>query len=89
MSSLHLPTRRTKGKKPLIDYSQSHVVTNFWILRHPKEKNLMEKENVEEIKTCKKKENENMQVKQTTKLGFVVEQIAWFFLKNVLKHSSL
>jgi hypothetical protein len=30
-----------------------------------------------------------MQVKQTTKLGFVVEQIAWFFLKNVLKHSSL
>jgi hypothetical protein len=36
----------------------------------------MEKENVEEIKTCKKKENENMQVKQTTKLGFVVEQIA-------------
>jgi hypothetical protein len=36
----------------------------------------MEKENVEEIRRCKKKENENMQVKQITKLGFVVEQIA-------------
>jgi hypothetical protein len=23
----HLPTRRTSGKKPLVDYSQSHVVT--------------------------------------------------------------
>ncbi len=27
-------------------------------------------------KHVKKKENENMQIKQTTKLGFVVEQIA-------------
>jgi hypothetical protein len=23
----HLPTRQTKGQKPLVDYSQSHVVT--------------------------------------------------------------
>jgi len=26
-SLLHLPTRQTKGKKSIIDYSQSHVVT--------------------------------------------------------------
>jgi len=36
----------------------------------------MEKENVKEIRTCKRKENENMQVKQAKKLGFVVKQIA-------------
>jgi hypothetical protein len=27
LSLPHLPTRRTSGKKPLVDYSQSHVVT--------------------------------------------------------------
>lgn len=26
-SMLRLPTRQTKGKEPLVDYSQSHVVT--------------------------------------------------------------
>ncbi len=28
LSLLHLPTRCTQGKEPLIDYSQSHVVTS-------------------------------------------------------------
>jgi hypothetical protein len=28
LSLLHLPTIKTHGKEPLIDYSQSHVVTS-------------------------------------------------------------
>ncbi len=47
-----LLARHTKGKEPLIDYSQSHVVTNFEYLDIIKKKT-MEKVIVEEIREDK------------------------------------
>ncbi len=44
--------RHTKGKEPLIDYSQSHVMTNFKYLDILR-KIIMEKVVVEEIKEGK------------------------------------
>jgi hypothetical protein len=38
LSLLHLLTRHTKGKKPLIDYSQSHLMTSITYLNILKEK---------------------------------------------------
>jgi len=69
----HLPIRRTKGKKPLIDYFQSHVVINFEYLDILKRK-VMKKATIEEIGVGKRKDKEDMQVKQVAKLGFAVEQ---------------
>jgi hypothetical protein len=40
LSLLHLRTRRARGKKPLIDYSQSHVVTSFEYLNILKKKTM-------------------------------------------------
>jgi hypothetical protein len=59
----HLPTRCTKGKEPLIDYSQSHVVTNFEyldILRII----FLEKADAKEMRTCKRNNKKDRQVKQ-------------------------
>jgi hypothetical protein len=64
----HLLARHTKGKEPLINYSQSHVVTSFEYLDIIRTKT-MEKIVVEEIKTNKRKEKENRQAKQTIELG--------------------
>jgi hypothetical protein len=49
---LHLPTRKTHGKEPLIDYSQKHVVTSNEYLNIMQWK-AMEKEVVETIKEPK------------------------------------
>jgi hypothetical protein len=55
----HLPTKHTKGKEPLIDFSQSHVVTSYEYLDIPLGKKTMEKVVVKEIRTCKRKEKED------------------------------
>jgi hypothetical protein len=47
-----LLARHTKGKEPLVDYSQSHVVINFGYLNILRRKT-MEKVVVEEIKEGK------------------------------------
>jgi hypothetical protein len=38
MSLPHLPTRRTNGREPLMDYSQSHVITSEEYLRIMRQK---------------------------------------------------
>jgi hypothetical protein len=53
-----LLVRHTKGKKPLIDYFQSHVVTSFEYPNILRTKT-MEKVVVEEIKVGKRKEKED------------------------------
>jgi hypothetical protein len=52
MSLPCLPIRHTKGKEPLVDYSQSHVVTSFRYLDILKKKT-MEKAIAKEIKEHK------------------------------------
>jgi hypothetical protein len=47
-----LPIRHTKGKESLVDYSQSHFVTNSKYLDIPKKKT-MEKEIAKEIREDK------------------------------------
>jgi hypothetical protein len=59
---LHLLARCTKGKEPLIDYFQSHVVTSFTYLNILRRKT-MEKAAVKEIRARKKKYKENRQAK--------------------------
>jgi hypothetical protein len=52
-----LLTRNTKGKEPLIDYSQSHIMTNFEyfdILRRKE----MEKKILKKIKAGKRKDKQ-------------------------------
>jgi hypothetical protein len=54
---IHLPARRTNGKEPLIDYSQSHIVTSFEYLDILRRKS-MEKVAAKEIKVGKTKDKE-------------------------------
>ncbi len=61
---LHIPKRKTKDKKSLIDYIQSHVVTSYEYLEILWRKTI-EKEIVEEIMEAKCKERE---VKQNRKV---------------------
>jgi hypothetical protein len=69
LSLPHLLKRDTKGKKSLIDYSQSHFVISFEYLNILRRKK-MEKVLAEEIRTCKRKEKED---KQTTKMGSTIK----------------
>jgi len=57
LSLFHLPIRHTKGKYPLIVYSQSHVVTNFKYLDILRRK-AVEKAIAKEIKEGKQKKKE-------------------------------
>jgi hypothetical protein len=52
LSLPHLLARHTKGKEPLVDYSQSHVVISFEYLDILRRK-IMEKVVVEEIRENK------------------------------------
>jgi len=47
--------RNTKGKEPLIDYSQSHIMTSFEYFNILRRK-VMEKIIVKEIRACKRKD---------------------------------
>jgi hypothetical protein len=58
LSLLHLPIRHTKGKEPLIDYFQAHVVTSSKYLGILGRKT-MEKIVAKEIKASKRKEKED------------------------------
>jgi hypothetical protein len=69
LSLPHLLERHTKGKKSLIDYSQSHFVINFEYLNILRRKT-MEKVLVEEIRTCKRKEKQD---KRATKMGSTIK----------------
>jgi hypothetical protein len=62
LSLLHLPIRCIKGKKPLIDYSQPHVITSFQYLNIIRKKK-MEKAIIKETKVGKKNEKEDRQTK--------------------------
>jgi hypothetical protein len=80
-----LLAKHIKGKKPLVDYSQSHVMISSTYLDMLKRK-IMENVIVEEIKEGKQKEKEENQIKQTTKLGFAVDQTTQ---KCVKKHARV
>jgi hypothetical protein len=60
---LHLLARCTKGKEPLIDYSQSHIVTSFKYIDILRRKT-MEDAGTEEIRVCKRKDKEDRQAKR-------------------------
>jgi hypothetical protein len=52
-----LPTRKRHGKKPLVDYSSSHVVTSNQYLAVLRQ-NALEKEVIDKLKENKAKERE-------------------------------
>jgi len=58
LSLPRLPARCTRGKKPLIDYSQSHVVTFTKYLHIIREKT-MDKATTKEIREGKRKEKKD------------------------------
>jgi hypothetical protein len=60
----HLLTRHTKGKEPLIDYFQSHVVTSYEYLDILLGESQWKKEVVKEIRTCKRKEKGNNELNE-------------------------
>jgi hypothetical protein len=62
LSLLHLPPRRTRGKEPLVDYFQSHVVTFVKYLNILKRK-AMDKETTKEIRWFKGKKKKDKRVK--------------------------
>jgi hypothetical protein len=57
LSLLHLCAKRTNGREPLINYSQSHVVTSNEYLRIMQQQ-AMDKEVVEYIRENKRKEQQ-------------------------------
>jgi hypothetical protein len=73
LSLLHLLARYNKGKNPLIDYFQPHIITNSKYLNILRKKK-MEKATTEEIKASKKK-GKRIQLNQM-KLGSIVKQVA-------------
>ncbi len=64
LSMPHLPTRKTKGKEPLVDYFQSHVITYdqyfdvMW-------KKAMDNAITKEIKKHRRKEREEKRLKRS------------------------
>jgi ATP:corrinoid adenosyltransferase len=68
----HLLARKTKGKAPLIDYSQSHVVTLDEYLDILRMK-IIPKENVEEIKESKREEREKKQNRRIIDEGITID----------------
>jgi hypothetical protein len=57
LSLPRLPTRKRHGKKPLVDYSSSHVVTSNQYLAVLRQ-NALEKEVIDKLKENKAKERE-------------------------------
>lgn len=86
LSLLRLPSRCTKGKEPLIDYLQSHIVISSEYLDILKKKG-MEKAIIEEIKEGKQKEKNDPNKQQ----NWVLQQIKQFenVHRNMLKQNSL
>jgi hypothetical protein len=64
--------RQTKGKDPLVDYSQSHVVT-FNQFKNIMWKKAMDKVVVEEIREDKQKEREDKKLKRAACVGFTID----------------
>ncbi len=63
LSLLHLLTRLTKGKEPLIDYSQSHFITSITYLNILREK-IIDKVGIKETRQERRKEKEDEQKKK-------------------------
>jgi hypothetical protein len=84
LSFLHLPTRHTNGKEPLIVYFQSHVVTSFEYLDILRRKT-MEKVVAEEIRVGKTKDKEDRQVKGVAKLGLAPKRTTQKTIEKCVK----
>ncbi len=88
LSLLHLIARRTKGKKLLINYSQSHVVISSKYL-DPKEK-CNGKGNCIGNQGRKVKGEGRQMSQMNNKIGsYSISNNFENLLKNVLKHNSL
>lgn len=72
-SLLHLPTRQTNGKKSLVDYSQSHVVT-FDKYLNIMWKKAMDKAIAKEIIEDKWKEREERKLKRVIDMGSTMDR---------------
>ncbi len=75
LSLPHLPTRKTKGRERLVDYSQSLVVTFDKYLRIMRQK-AMEKEVVQEVRQSTRKEREEKHVRKVVDSQVVVGCVA-------------
>jgi hypothetical protein len=64
MSLPHLPSRRTNGRKTVVDYSQNHVVTLEEYLRIMQQK-AMDREATKWIQKNKRKERQKKQARKT------------------------
>lgn len=72
---LHLLTSQTKGKEPLVDYSQSHVVTSYQKL------NIMSKKMVDTATAIffgeeRWKEKEKKKFKRKAYVGSTMDRVA-------------
>jgi hypothetical protein len=74
-SLLHLPARKTQGKKSLVDYFQSHVVNLEEYLNRLRSKAL-KKEASKTIKETQKKERLKKQAKRVGSSLIVIERFA-------------
>jgi hypothetical protein len=84
----HLLAIHTKGKEPLIDYSQYHIVTSNQYLNIMRKK-AMDKATTREIKEDRQKEREEKRLKIVIDVGFVVDQTTQKTIEKWLKHSLL
>ncbi len=63
-----VPAIQTKGKEPLVDYSQSHVATSYQYLNIMYKK-VMEKTIIKKIKKEKKKGKKGKEIEENNKYG--------------------
>jgi hypothetical protein len=71
----HLLARRTNGRKPLIDYSQSHVVTLKYYLTIMWQM-AMNREAIKLIRETRRKEKQDKQAKNATTSMTTAEWVA-------------
>ncbi len=75
LSLPHLVIKKIKGKKPLVDYNQSHINTPNEYSNISRQRT-MEKEVIEEIKRQKRKESEEKRVECVANSLPTIEKIA-------------
>ncbi len=75
LSLPHLPTRRTNGREPLVNYSQSHVVKSKEYLRIMQQK-AMDSKATKQICESRRKERQEKQARKTFTMLIIVKKLA-------------
>ncbi len=81
LSLPHLPLRCTRGRRPLVDYSKSHVVIFAKYLNILRKK-IIDKVVAKEIRKGKRKQKKHKQAKRVVELGTIVDKIVIIIAKK-------